>query len=146
MKKLMIGLILFTCLLSSCQKEERHKVLLVGSQINDNFYDLTYESCTIENHIIEQTFQLNLKFSVPFDKFYGASITFDHGSQRTKINPTEILINGIKYTELSHITYGTDQITLIIRYDISTYDISFDLVSDVSIGNQITISTHIPIE
>lgn len=146
MKKLMIGLILFTCLLSSCQKEERHKVLLVGSQINDNFYDLTYESCTIENNIIEQTFQLNLKFSVPSDYFYGASITFDHGSQRFTINPIEVWINGFKYTETSNIAYNAEQVTLIIRYDLSTYDISFDLISDVSIGNQITISTQIPIE
>jgi hypothetical protein len=144
MKKLMIGALLLTCILTACQKDERHRVLLVGGQIIEDMYDLVYESYTQEDDFIRQTFQLSIKHSESIDQFYGASITFDRGNQRITLYPTEIWINGTKCTETSGIIYGHNQVTIVIVYDVSDYDITFELISDVSFGNQITVSTQIP--
>ena len=40
-------------------------------------------------------------------------------------------------------SYGHNQVTIIIVYDISDYYTALELISDVSFGNQITVLTQI---
>jgi len=144
MKRITLGLLFCAFLSVSCSPLDQVSALLVEGREETEDYIIEYDELVKSSGLITQVFSITRIDLDEIDEFRYAHITYDTSLGRTTIDPIKIWINNIQEESLTNIEFSTEDIFLKVVYDLSDYDIDFDVTSEIAIGNQTTILTIIP--